>query len=99
VAARANSPASGPSAGPLARASSPAQRPAAGTPARGAPMDGKTAGRGSVCWNLVHVTHLVNFKTCIIIVPYCQDKERLSCLNMRVSYHSKIDACERKGNC
>jgi hypothetical protein len=51
------------------------------------------------CWNLVHVAHLVNSKACTIIVPYCQDKERLSCLNMGVSYHSKIDACERKGDC
>jgi hypothetical protein len=51
--------------------------------------------RGS-CWNLVHVAHLVNSKACTIIVPYCQDKERLPCLNMGVSYHSKIDACERK---
>jgi hypothetical protein len=52
-----------------------------------------------VCWNLVHVAHLVNSKACTIIVPYCQDKERLPCLNMGVSYHSKIDACERKGDC
>jgi hypothetical protein len=51
------------------------------------------------CWNLVHVAHLVNSKACTIIVPYCQDKERLPCLNMGVSYHSKIDACERKGDC
>jgi hypothetical protein len=51
------------------------------------------------CWNLVHVDHLVNSKACTIIVPYCQDKERLPCLNMGVSYHSKTDACERKGDC
>jgi hypothetical protein len=51
------------------------------------------------CWNLVHVAHLVNSKACTIIVPYCQDKERFPCLNMGVSYHSKIDACERKGDC
>jgi hypothetical protein len=54
---------------------------------------------GKRCWNLVHVAHLVNSKACTIIVPYCQDKERLPCLNMGVSYHSKIDACERKGDC
>jgi hypothetical protein len=48
---------------------------------------------------LVHVTHLVNSKTCTIINPYCQYKKRLSCLNMGVSYHSKIDACERKRDC
>jgi hypothetical protein len=53
----------------------------------------------SQCWNLVHVAHLVNSKACTIIVPYCQDKEMLPCLNMGVSYHSKIDACERKGDC
>jgi hypothetical protein len=52
-----------------------------------------------VCWNLVHVAHLVNYKACTIIVPYCQDKERLPCLNIGVSYHSKIDAYERKGDC
>jgi hypothetical protein len=51
------------------------------------------------CWNLVHVAHLVNSKACTIIVPYCQDKERLPCLNIGVSYHSKIVACERKGDC
>jgi hypothetical protein len=55
--------------------------------------------QGYACWNLVHVAHLVNSKACTIIVPYCQDKERLPCLNMGVSYHSKIDACERKGDC
>jgi hypothetical protein len=53
----------------------------------------------AICWNLVHVAHSVNSKACTIIVPYCQDKERLSFLNMGVSYHSKIDACERKGDC
>jgi hypothetical protein len=42
---------------------------------------------------------LVNSKPCTIIVSYCQDKERLPCLNMGVSYHSKIDACERKRDC
>jgi hypothetical protein len=51
---------------------------------------------GQGCWNLVHVAHLVNSKACTIIVPYCQEKERLPCLNMGVSYHSKIEACERK---
>jgi hypothetical protein len=51
------------------------------------------------CWNLVHVAHLVNSKACTIIVPYCQGKESLSCLNMGVSYNSKIDACERKEDC
>jgi hypothetical protein len=54
---------------------------------------------GLYCWNLVHVAHLVNSKACTIIVLYCQDKERLLFLNMGVSYHSKIDACERKGDC
>jgi hypothetical protein len=49
-------------------------------------------------WNLAHVVYLVNSKACIIIVPYCEDKERLPCLNMGVSYQSKIDACERKGD-
>jgi hypothetical protein len=54
---------------------------------------------GRKCWNLVHVVHLVNSKARTIIVPYCQDKEGLPCLNMGVSYHSKIDACEIKGDC
>jgi hypothetical protein len=58
-----------------------------------------TKSRNYFCWNLVHVAHLVNSKACTIIVPYCQDKKRLSCLNIGVSYHSKIDACERKADC
>jgi hypothetical protein len=52
-----------------------------------------------LCWNLVHVAHLVNSKACTIIVSYCQDKEMLPCLNMGVSYQSKIYAYERKGDC